>query len=107
MGARARRPYSSTVPCTAVATTRPPCRPRWPHEPPCSRLRWGYRGCLGRFEGGGEQVAGRQAAVGPPFLGDGQDLLLGGQVFQLIDGLDGLMERQVARQDDVLAAERD
>ena len=26
---------SSTAWCTAAATTRPPCWPRWPHEPPC------------------------------------------------------------------------
>ena len=64
----------------------------------------GDRWCLGWLEGGGEQVAGRQATVGPPFLGDSQDLLLGGQVVQLIGGLDGLAKRQVARQDDVLAA---
>src|ERR1700722_19990755 len=66
----------------------------------------GDRWCLGWLEGG-EQVAGRQAAVGPAFLSDGQDLLLGGQVAQLIDGLDGLAERQVARQDDVVALQRD
>ena len=62
---------------------------------------------LGRREGGGEQVAGGQAAVGPPLLGDGQDLLLGRQVVQRIGGLDGLAERQVARQHDVLAPQRD
>ena len=31
----ARRPCSSTASSTAAATTRPPCWPRWPHEPPC------------------------------------------------------------------------
>src|SRR6516162_8455279 len=35
------------------------------------RLARGGPWCLGRLEGGGEQVAGGQAAVGPPFLGDG------------------------------------
>ena len=30
----ARRPCSSTASSTAAATTRPPCWPRWPHEPP-------------------------------------------------------------------------
>ena len=48
-----------------------------------------------------KQVAGRQAAVGPPFLGDGEDLLLGGEVVGLIGGLDGFTERKVARQHDV------
>jgi hypothetical protein len=46
----------------------------------------GDRERLGGFEGGGEQVAGRQAAAWSPFLGDGQDLLLAGEVVQLIDG---------------------
>ena len=49
----------------------------------------GDQWCLGWLEGGGEQVAGRQAAVRPPFLGDSQDLLLGGQVVQPVGGLDG------------------
>jgi putative heme transporter len=57
--------------------------------------------------GGGEQVAGGQAAVGPPFLGDVDHLLLGGDVVEPVGGLDGLAQRQVAGQDDVLAAERD
>jgi hypothetical protein len=60
-----------------------------------------------RFEGRGEQVTGGQAAVGPPFLGDRQDLLLAGQVVELVVGLDGLTERQVTRQHDVFAAESD
>jgi Thioredoxin len=33
----ARQPCSSTASSTAAATTRPPCWPRWPHEPPCSQ----------------------------------------------------------------------
>jgi hypothetical protein len=61
------------------------------------RLARGGRRCLGPLEGGGKQVACRQAAVGPPFLGDGEDLLLGGEVVELIGGLDGLTEREVAR----------
>jgi hypothetical protein len=61
------------------------------------RLARGDRRCLGPLEGGGKQVAGRQAAVGPPFLGDGEDLLLGGEVVELIGDLDGLTEREVAR----------
>src|SRR5260370_569227 len=40
----------------------------------------GGRGCLGLREGGGEKAAGRQAAVGAPFVGDCVDLLLGGGV---------------------------
>src|SRR6266849_6922335 len=67
----------------------------------------GDRRCLGPLEGGGKQVAGRQAAVGPPFLGDGEDLLLSGEVVELVGDLDGLTEREVARQDDVFSLERD
>jgi hypothetical protein len=42
----ARRPCSSTALFIAVAMTRPPCWPRWPHEPPrplgrgCHGERW-------------------------------------------------------------------
>src|SRR5229473_4374290 len=67
----------------------------------------GDRRCLGPLEGGGKQVAGRQAAVRPPFLGDGEDLLLGGEVVELVRGPDGLTEREVAWQDDVFSLERD
>ena len=56
-----------------------------------------------RLEGGGEQVAGGQAAVGTPVLGDGQDLLLGGQVVEPVGGPDGLAQREVTGQDDVSA----
>src|SRR5216684_2535629 len=56
----------------------------------------GDRRCLGPLEGGGKQVAGRQAAVRPPFLGDGEDLLLGGEVVELVRGPDGLTEREGA-----------
>src|ERR1700722_7911433 len=81
-----------------VPVSRPAARPgRLPRD------RWS----LGWLEGGGKQIAGRQAAVGPPFPGDGQDLLLGGQVVQLVSGPDRLAERQVARQDDVLALQRE
>ena len=38
--------------------------------------------------GGGEQVAGREGPVGPPGVGDGGDLLLGGEVAELIGGPD-------------------
>src|SRR5690349_11544569 len=69
----------------------------------CAGGRW----CLGRLEGVGEQVAGRQAAVGAPSVGDGQDLMLGGEMAELVGGLDGLTEGQVTGKDDVLAAERD
>jgi hypothetical protein len=64
----------------------------------------GDRGCVGRLEGGGKQVASRQAAVGPPFLGDAEDLLLTGEVVELIGGLDSLTEREVAWQDDIFSA---
>ncbi len=67
----------------------------------------GGRWCLGGFVRGGEQVAGSQAAVGPPFVGDGEDLLLGGQVVELVGGLDGLAEREVAGQHDVFSLQRD
>jgi hypothetical protein len=70
-------------------------------------LRPAYRSGVGRLEGRGEQVAGGQAAVRPPLLGDRQDLLLAGQVVELVAGPDGLTERQVARQHDVFAAESD
>ena len=60
------------------------------------------RGC--RLEGGGEQVAGGQAPVRPPFLGDGQHLVL---VVEPVRGLDRLAQRQVTRQYDVLPLERD
>src|SRR5712691_11879265 len=103
----ARRRCSSTARCTAAATTRLPCWPRWPHEPPCSRLRRGGWWCPRWLEGGGEQVAGRKAAVGPPFLGDVEDLLLGGAVVELVSGLDGLSQRKVTGQHDVLPAEGD
>ena len=74
-------------------------------KPGCAlRLAGGDWRCLRWLECGGKQVAGRQAAVGPPFLGDGDDLLLGGAVVELIGGLDGLTEREVARQDDVSRA---
>src|SRR6478736_1379908 len=66
----------------------------------------GSRWCLGRFEGGREQVTSGQAAVGPPLVGDVEDLLLDGNVIELIGGLNGLAQRQVAGKDDVLAAER-
>ena len=62
--------------------------------------------CLTPLEGGGKQVAGRKAAVGPPFLGDDEDLLLAGEVVELTGGLDGSTERKIARQDDVLSVER-
>jgi hypothetical protein len=71
------------------------------------RLGRGDRGWAGRLEGGGKQVAGRQAAVGPPFLGDVEDLLLAGEVVEPVGGLDGLTEREVARQDDIFSLERD
>ena len=61
----------------------------------------GERWCLGRLESGGEEVAGRQAAVGPPFLGDGEDLLLGGEVVELIGGLHSLTEGKITGQHDV------
>src|SRR6266581_3046189 len=99
---------------------RGPCRAAPPEHvaPPISaaaqagwartvlRLARGDRRRIGPLEGGGKQVAGRQAAVGPPFLGDGEDLLLGGEVAELIGGPDGLAERKVARQDHVFPAER-
>jgi hypothetical protein len=65
------------------------------------------RRCFSSLESGGKQVAGRQAAVGPPFLGDGEDLLWAGEVIPLIGGLNGLTERKVARQDDVFSLERE
>src|SRR6266581_7425135 len=100
---------------------RGPCRAAPPEHvaPPISaaaqagwartvlRLARGDRRRIGPLEGGGKQVAGRQAAVGPPFLGDGEDLLLGGEVVELIGGLDGPTEREVARQDDVFSLQRD
>src|SRR5580704_12713956 len=86
----------------------------------CFRLRWsaqlgasalsltlGARWCLGLREGGGEQVAGRQAAVGAPFVGDGEDLLLGGEVVEPVGGLDGLAYPQAARHDNVFPAEQE
>src|ERR1700761_4577112 len=60
-----------------------------------------------RLEGGGEQVAGGQAAVWPPFLRDGQHLLLRREVTELVRGLDSLAQRKVARQDDILPVQRD
>lgn len=69
--------------------------------------RFGARWCLGGVQGGGEQVAGREAAVGPPFVSYGEDLLLGGEVAELVGGPDGLTERKVAWQDDVFPVQRD
>src|SRR5215471_14415740 len=97
------------MPSTNRATQCP--RPPWyPKSSSLFHLSWrGFSGrrCLGRLEGGGEQVAGRQAAVGPPFAGDVEDLLLAGEVVEVVGGLDGLAERKVVRQDDVFPAERD
>src|SRR5215469_9829962 len=97
------------MPSTNRATQCP--RPPWyPKSSSLFHLSWrgcGGRRCLGRLEGGREQVAGRQAAVGPPFAGDVEDFLLGGEVVELIRGPHGLAERKVARQDDVFPAERD
>ena len=56
---------------------------------------------------GGEQVAGREAAVGPPALRDGAHLVRAGQPVELVSDLDGLAQGEVTGQDDVLAAERD
>ena len=69
-------------------------------------LAWDDRWRPGPFEGGRKQVAGRKAAVGPPLLGDGEDLLFAGTVVEFIGGLDGLTERKIARQDDVFSLER-
>jgi hypothetical protein len=52
-----------------------------------------------------EQVSGRQTAVGPPFLGDGQNLFLRWQVIEAVNSANGLAESEVAWQDDILAAE--
>src|SRR5215469_4091953 len=97
------------MPSTNRATQCP--RPPWyPKSSSLFHLSWrgcGGRRCLGRLEGGGEQVAGRQAAVGPPFAGDVEHLLLAGEVVEVVDGPDGLAQRQVTRQDDVFAAQRD
>src|SRR4029077_2069742 len=71
------------------------------------RLARGDRGRGGRLEGGGKQVASRQAAVGPPFLGDVEDFLLAGEVVEPVGGLDGLTKREVARQDHIFSLERD
>src|SRR5258708_5965303 len=72
-----------------------------------SRLERGDRRHLRRLEGGGKQVTGREAAVGPPLLRDGEDLLLGRQLVQLVGVLNRLAQRKVARQNDVLSLERD
>jgi hypothetical protein len=61
------------------------------------------RRCLGPIKRGGKQVAGRQTAVRPPFLGDGENLLLGRKMVQLISGLDSLTERKIAGQNDVFS----
>ena len=61
-------------------------------------------GALGWFKGGREQVAGGEAPVGPPFVGDGEHLLLGGEVVELIGGLDRFAQREVTRQHDVFSA---
>lgn len=67
----------------------------------------GGRQRLGRLVGGGEQVAGGQAAVRPPLVRDGEDLLRAGEVVQPVGGPDRLAQGQVAGQHDVLAAQRD
>src|ERR1017187_942301 len=51
--------------------------------------------------------SGCQAAVGPPFLGDRQDLFLRGQVVKAVDSAHSLAESKVTWQDYVLAAEPD
>src|SRR5258705_10306055 len=58
------------------------------------------------LDSGGEQVAGREAAIGPPFFGDGEDLRRGGEMVEPIRGLNRLSEREVARQHDVFPLER-
>ena len=63
--------------------------------------------CLGFLERGREQVGGRQTAVGPPFLGDRQNLFLRRQVIEAVNSADSLAESKVTWQDYILAAERD
>jgi hypothetical protein len=46
------------------------------------------------------------AAIGPPLLGYGKDLLLCGKVAELIGGLNCLTERKVAGQDHILPLQR-
>jgi hypothetical protein len=60
-----------------------------------------------RLERGGEQVAGSEAAVGSPLVGDGQDFLLGGEVVELVCGPDRLAEREIGRQNDIFPLKRD
>src|SRR6202035_5760789 len=70
---------------------------------PMSSARWRLSG----LEGSGEQVAGGQAAIGPPLLGDVQDLLLRGEMAESVSGLDRLAQREVTGQDDVFPLQRD
>jgi len=56
---------------------------------------------------GREQVGDRQTAVGPPFLGDRQNLFLRRQVIEAVSSSDSLAESKVTGQDYVFAAERD
>src|SRR4051812_27259590 len=59
------------------------------------------------FESGGEEVAGGQAAVGPPVLRDGENLFLGRAAVEPIGGLHGSAEGEVAREDDVFSLQGD
>jgi hypothetical protein len=54
-------------------------------------------GFLGLLEGGREQVGGRQAAVGPPFFRDRQNLFLSGQMIEAVSRADSLAKREVDR----------
>src|SRR6202020_3026061 len=96
------------APRTRITVGRVPGSGRSSGDVPAIGIRRARRrGRVGRLECGREQVACRQAAVGPPWLSDVEDLLLAGQMVALVRAPDCLAQRQVARQDHVFSAEGD
>jgi hypothetical protein len=91
------RHWTSTCADVLSRTSRLAWRSRaW--RQPISRIR---ARAESRLEGGREQVAGREAAVGPPLLGDVEHFLLGWDMVEVVRVPDRFAEREIAGQDDI------